>query len=102
MGGGGRKEHRSMWHYITRRVLQGLLVLFLVSFLVFSLVRSLPGDAILMQLDQAAALTPENLAKARQEMGLDRPFLEQYRTWVGGVLQGDLGYALTRRLLAMQ
>ena len=58
-----------MWHYSTRRVLQGLLVLFLVSFLVFSLVRILPGDAILMQLDQAAAVTPENLEKARQELG---------------------------------
>jgi peptide/nickel transport system permease protein len=86
-----------MWHYITRRVLQGLLVLFLVSFLVFSLVRILPGDAILMQLDQAAAPTPENLEKARQELGLDRPFLEQYRTWIGGVLRGDLGYSLTSR-----
>ena len=86
-----------MWHYIARRVLQGLLVLFLVSFLVFSLVRILPGDAILMQLDQAAAPTPENLEKARQELGLDRPFLEQYHTWMGGVLRGDLGYSLTSR-----
>ena len=86
-----------MWHYITRRVLQGLLVLFLVSFLVFSLVRILPGDAILMQLDQAAAPTPENLERARQELGLDRPFLQQYRTWMVGVLRGDLGHSLTSR-----
>src|SRR5437016_9390845 len=86
-----------MWNYIARRVLQGLLVLFLVSFLVFSLVRILPGDAILMQLDQAAAVTPENLEKARQELGLDRPFLEQYRTWMAGVVRGDLGHSLTSR-----
>jgi peptide/nickel transport system permease protein len=86
-----------MWNYIARRILQGLLVLFLVSFLVFSLVRILPGDAILMQLDQAAAPTPENLEKARQELGLDRPFLEQYHTWMAGVLRGDLGYSLTSR-----
>ena len=86
-----------MGNYIARRVLQGLLVLFLVSFLVFSLVRILPGDAILMQLDQAAAPTPENLEKARQELGLDRPFLEQYHTWMAGVLRGDLGYSLTSR-----
>jgi peptide/nickel transport system permease protein len=86
-----------MWNYIARRILQGLLVLFLVSFLVFSLVRILPGDAILMQLDQAAAPTPENLEKARQELGLDRPFLEQYRTWMAGVLRGDLGHSLTSR-----
>lgn len=86
-----------MWNYIARRALQGLLVLFLVSFLVFSLVRILPGDAILMQLDQAAAPTPENLERARQELGLDRPFLQQYRTWMAGVLRGDLGSSLTSR-----
>ncbi len=86
-----------MGNYIARRILQGLLVLFLVSFLVFALVRILPGDAILMQLDQAAAPTPENLEKARQELGLDRPFLEQYRTWMAGVLRSDLGYSLTSR-----
>jgi peptide/nickel transport system permease protein len=86
-----------MWNYLARRVLQGLLVLFLVSFLVFCLVRILPGDAILMQLDQAAAPTPENLQRARQELGLDRPFAQQYRTWMAGVLRGDLGYSLTSR-----
>jgi peptide/nickel transport system permease protein len=91
-----------MWTYITRRVLQGIFVLFLVSFVVFSLVRLLPGDAILMQLDQAAAPTPENLQKARQELGLDRPFLEQYRIWISGVLRGDLGNSLTSRRPVLQ
>jgi peptide/nickel transport system permease protein len=83
--------------YIARRVVQGLLVLWLVSFAVFSLVRILPGDAVLMQLDAAAAPTPEQLARARQELGLDRPFLEQYRTWMSGVAHGDLGRSLITR-----
>jgi peptide/nickel transport system permease protein len=91
-----------MWSYIARRALQGFLVLFLVSFVVFSLVRLLPGDAILMQLDQAAAPTPENLEKARQELGLDRPFLQQYSTWISGVLRGDLGNSLTSRRPVLQ
>lgn len=86
-----------MWRYILRRILQGVLVLFLVSLLVFSLVRLLPGDAILMQLDQAAALTPEDLERARQELGLDRPFGQQYVTWVAGLLSGDLGRSLVSR-----
>src|SRR5499425_2620749 len=86
-----------MRSYIARRIGQGLLVLWLVSFAVFSLVRILPGDAVLMQLDAAAAPTPEMLERARQELGLDRPFLEQYRTWMSGVVQGDLGYSLTSR-----
>src|SRR5947199_5909997 len=83
--------------YIARRVLHGLLVLWLVSFAIFSLVRILPGDAVLMQLDQAAAPTPEMLERARQELGLDRPFLEQYRTWTAGVVRADLRHSLTSR-----
>ncbi len=86
-----------MWSYIGRRVLQGALVLWLVSLLIFSLVRILPGDAILMQLDQAAAPTPEQLARAREELGLDRPLLQQYGVWMSGVLRGDLGRSLTSR-----
>src|SRR5262249_40434079 len=86
-----------MGTYIMRRTLQGVLVLFLVSLTIFSLVRSLPGDAILMQLDQAAALSKEDLARARQELGLDRPFWQQYGTWAGGILRGDLGRSLTSR-----
>lgn len=83
--------------YVARRLLQGALVLWLVSLLIFSLVRILPGDAVIMQLDQAAAPTPEVLKRARQELGLDRPFLAQYRTWIGGALQGDLGRSLVTR-----
>jgi peptide/nickel transport system permease protein len=83
--------------YVARRVLHGLLVLWLVSLAIFSLVRILPGDAIIMQLDQAAAPTPEVLARARQELGLERPFLVQYRTWVTGALHGDLGRSLITR-----
>ncbi len=72
-------------------------MLWLVSLLIFSLVRVLPGDAVIMQLDQAAAPTPETLKRARQELGLDRPFLAQYRTWIGGAVQGDLGRSLISR-----
>jgi peptide/nickel transport system permease protein len=80
-----------------RRLVQGALVLWLVSLLIFSLVRILPGDAVIMQLDQAAAPTPEVLKRARQELGLDRPFFAQYRTWIGGAVQGDLGRSLVTR-----
>jgi peptide/nickel transport system permease protein len=86
-----------MWIYIVRRTLQGVLVLFLVSLTIFSLVRSLPGDVIMTQLDRAAALSKEDLARARQELGLDRPFWQQYGTWMRGVLHGDLGRSLTSR-----
>jgi peptide/nickel transport system permease protein len=83
--------------YVTRRLVQGALVLWLVSLLIFSLVRILPGDAVIMQLDQAAAPSPEVLKRARQELGLDRPFLDQYGTWVSGAVRGDLGRSLITR-----
>jgi len=86
-----------MRSYVVRRIGQGLLVLWLVSFAIFSLVRILPGDAVLMQLDAAAAPTPEMLARARQELGLDRPFLTQYSTWMAGAVRGDLGRSLITR-----
>ena len=72
-------------------------MLWLVSLLIFSLVRILPGDAVIMQLDQAAGATPEVLQRARQELGIDRPFLEQYRTWISAAVQGDLGRSLITR-----
>src|SRR4029450_670018 len=83
--------------YVARRALNGLLVLWLVSIVIFSLVRILPGDAVIMQLDQAAAPTPDVLKRARQELGLDRPFLAQYRTWMANAVQGDLGRSLITR-----
>ena len=83
--------------YVVRRFLHGLLVLWLVSLVIFSLVRILPGDAVIMQLDQAAAPTPEILSRARQELGLERPFLVQYRSWITSAVQGDLGRSLITR-----
>ena len=92
-----------MWTYIARRLLLGVMVLWFVSILIFSLVRILPGDAVIMQLDQAAAPTPEALTRARQELGLERPFLAQYRTWITGALHGDLGRSLiTRRAVTSE
>lgn len=83
-----------MWRYIVRRCLLALLVLLLVSVGVFSIVRVLPGDAVMLQLNEFSVLTPESLEKARHELGIDRPFIKQYGTWLWGVAQGDLGHSL--------
>lgn len=72
--------------------------LFIVSLLVFFLMRIVPGDAVDAQLGQAAAagggVTPELEAQIRAELGLDRPAHIQYFVWVGNALQGDLGNSL--------
>src|SRR5262249_23383235 len=84
--------------YVARRVLQGLLVLWLVSLAIFSLVRILPGHAVIMQLGQGAAPPPATPgARGRRERGLERPSRAQSRPWSGGARRGVLGRSLTPR-----
>ena len=82
--------------YIIRRLLQALLVVIMVSFLVFILVRSLPGDPIEMVVTAgtAAAYSPEMIDALRAYHGLDRPVLVQYANWMSRVIRGDLGRSL--------
>lgn len=63
--------------------------LFLVSILVFAATQALPGDPAQAILGLTA--TPERVATLRAQLGLDRPVIEQYTTWLGGIVQGDLG-----------
>ena len=74
----------------------GLLLLLAASALIFGLTEVLPGDAAQAILGQGA--TPENLANLRAEMGLDRPAFTRYFEWLGGILTGDMGVALTNKL----
>ncbi|MGE3150489.1 MAG: ABC transporter permease [Pseudorhodoplanes sp.] len=63
--------------------------LFVVSVVIFSAVETLPGDFARFVLGQSA--TPETLAAFRAELGLDRPPVQRYFTWIGNILRGDLG-----------
>ena len=72
-----------MTTYIVRRFLYLVPVVILVSILVFSLLHLAGGDPAAMMLGQEA--TPEDIARLRAEMGLDRPLHEQYLTWLGRV-----------------
>lgn len=80
---------------VVQRVALGLLLLLAVSAVIFLGVEALPGDTAQAILGQQA--TPEALANLREQMGLDRPALVRYVDWLGGVLQGDLGTALTNK-----
>lgn len=84
---------------LTRLILQriglGLFTLFVISILIFLSAEILPGDVAQTILGQSA--TPENLANLRTQLGLDKPPLQRYLNWLGGILQGDLGTALTNR-----
>ena len=78
---------------VVQRVALGLLLLLAVSAVIFLGVEALPGDTAQAILGQQA--TPEALANLREKMGLNQPPLTRYFQWLGGVLTGDLGHALT-------
>ncbi|MDC1320034.1 ABC transporter permease [bacterium] len=81
---------------VAQRLSLGVLLLFTASALLFGLTEVLPGDAAQAQLGQSA--TPENLANLREEMGLNRPAITRYAEWIGGILTGDMGNALSNKL----
>ena len=75
--------------FIVRRLLLTLPVVWIVVTLVFSLIHLVPGDPVAQMLGDGASLT--EVARLRGELGLDRPVLVQYRAYMLGLLQGDLG-----------
>jgi peptide/nickel transport system permease protein len=92
----GAFEEAIMTTFIIRRLLQSIAVLFLVSLLVFFGMRLLPGDPIrmLVTAESYTRMTPEEVELLRHENGLDKPLVEQYGTWIGGVLKGDWGRSI--------
>jgi peptide/nickel transport system permease protein len=77
---------------IVQRSMLGLLTLLAASALIFIGTEILPGDLASAILQNQA--TPENLAKLRLELGLDRPALLRYFEWLFGALQGHFGHSL--------
>ena len=77
--------------YIAKRLLLLVPTLLGVSIVCFSLVRVLPGNPVYMILGPYA--TQEEIARAKTELGFDRPIPEQYLIYLKGILRGDLGYA---------
>ena len=81
-----------MGKQIGRRLIHLAWVMAAVSFLTFLLMFLSPGDAAEKKLNaQGIAVSTEVLARTRQSMGLDRPFLVQYGDWALRALRGDLG-----------
>jgi peptide/nickel transport system permease protein len=70
--------------YAVRRVLLTIPVLFATSIFVFLLIRLVPGDPVRSMLGIRA--NPQNIATVRQQLGLDRPLVQQYWDWIRGVL----------------
>ena len=88
-----------MRNYIIKRFLLAIPVLLLVSIVVFLTIRLIPGNIIDMMVSDQGSLTQMDRAKIEQALGLDKPFLIQYGTWLGNiVLHGSLGNSLWDKL----
>ncbi|MEM6375560.1 MAG: ABC transporter permease [Pseudomonadota bacterium] len=82
--------------YILIRLAQAIPVLLGVSVITFVLMTATPGDPVRLLVGDRA--TPETIAAIRDQYGLDEPILIQYFTYLGNLVQGDLGASLRYRL----
>jgi peptide/nickel transport system permease protein len=81
-----------MFKLITSRLLQGLVVLFIVSLLIFALLAVSGGDALgVVESDQR--VSEETLRELRRIYGLDQPFSVRYTRWASQVIRGNLGHS---------
>jgi peptide/nickel transport system permease protein len=80
--------------YFARRLAASTAVLFVVSIVVFLMVRAAPGDVILSKI--RTRVSEEQLEGLREQLGLSDPLYVQYWDWLSGVLTGDLGNSLYR------
>jgi peptide/nickel transport system permease protein len=78
---------------LVRRILLSLLTLIIVSAVIFAIIEILPGDVASRILGRDA--TPASLALLREKLHLNDPAILRYINWLGGMLQGDFGNALT-------
>ena len=85
-----------MNYFFHRLITQMLPVAFLASFLVFMVVRLIPGDPAMFAAGGENQTSEEAMQLARERMGLNDPFHIQYFKWLGGAVQGDFGISMNK------
>lgn len=89
-----------MIHHLLRRLALGLVTLLLISFLVYGLIRSIPGTPLTVavaQTDPSRRLNPADLERMKAAYGLDKPWYQAYFIWLSNVARGDLGRSISRK-----
>lgn len=87
-----------MTTFITRRILQTLAVIVVLSYVCFYLMSLMPGDPVDMMVASNPKITTEDVARLKSLYGLDQPIYKRYASWMGSILTGDLGYSRTYRV----
>jgi len=83
-----------MHRYILRRLILNIPVILAVTLAVFLSMRMIPGDILMSLLADTGRLPEQDMARMRQQLGIDRPIHEQYFTWMSGLARGDMGKSL--------
>lgn len=82
-----------IWAYAARRFLFLIPLLLGLTIVMFALIHLAPGSPVTAMLGPQGASNPDYLAQQKKNLGLDQPLPVQYLTWLGNVLQGNLGNA---------
>lgn len=82
-----------MYNYIARRILIAIPIVLGITLFNFMVINLAPGSPLDLMIDPK--LTADVIAVKKHAMGLDAPVYQQYVTWLGNLLQGNLGYSLT-------
>lgn len=88
-----------MWNYVLRRILQAGIVILGVTLITFVALH-MGGDPTYLYVSERA--TEQEIAETRAKLGFDRPYHEQYLTYVGGLLRLDMGNSLTHKVPALE
>jgi peptide/nickel transport system permease protein len=83
-----------MYTYVIRRLLLAIPVLLLASLVVFGLIRVMPGDALTALMAESGNVSERELQKLRRDLGLDRPYYEQYVVWLWQMVTFNPGYSI--------
>lgn len=89
-----------MLAFLARRLALTLPVVWIVATLVFALIHIVPGDPVALMLGEGAPAT--EVERMRHELGLNRPILAQYESYVLGLLKGDLGVSFRNQQPVLQ
>jgi peptide/nickel transport system permease protein len=90
-----------MLSYLIRRLLIAVLTLVMITFVIYALIRAMPGDPTTIDAETvglARKISKEDLELARKAYGLDKPWYQAYFVWVANVAQGDLGHSFYHKI----
>ncbi len=83
-----------MWRFLSRRIAMGGITVFATTIAVTLLIHLVPGDPVQIMYAQSQGTTPAEIEAIRHGLGLDQPIYVQYFKFLGGLVQGDLGFTI--------